>query len=32
MGLSINPEFDSLQADPAFEDLLRQITQRLYSA
>lgn len=32
MGLSTNPEFDSLQADPAFEDLLRQITQRLYSA
>jgi tetratricopeptide (TPR) repeat protein len=32
MGMSTNPDFNLLQDDPAFQDLLRQVTQRIYRA
>jgi tetratricopeptide (TPR) repeat protein len=32
MGVSTNPDFKSLEGDPAFEDLVRQITERIYRA
>jgi hypothetical protein len=32
LGISTNPGFTSLQGDPAFQDLLRQVTERIYRA
>jgi tetratricopeptide (TPR) repeat protein len=32
MSIATNPGFSSLQRDPAFQDLLRQITERIYRA